>query len=253
MLNWAVGEELIETSPAAGIVDPDPRRRQDRERDRYLTASEIRLFWLGCDEIREPFGPLFQLLLLTGARRDELAHATWGEFDLERRLWILPGARAKNGEEHITCLSAPAFEILQALPKVGNSDFLFTTTHRTPVSGFGRARQRLVAAMLDRLKRELTDARCPEEAEGAKIEHFSLHDLRRTLASGMARELKVPPHIIDKILNHTAGTIRGVARIYNRERYADERQAALEAWGRYINRLVQLCSPPNVIELTAAS
>jgi integrase len=248
MLNWAVGEELIEASPAAGIPDPDPRRRQDRERDRYLSASEIRLFWLGCDDIREPFGPLFQLLLLTGARRDELAHATWGEFVLERRLWILPGARAKNGEEHITRLSEPAIDILEALPKVGKHDFLFTTTGRTPVSGFGRARQRLVAAMLSRLKRELAEA---GKAEEAKIEPFSLHDLRRTLASGMAGELRIAPHIIDKILNHTAGTIRGVARIYNREKYLNERAAALEAWGRYINRLVRVSPPPNVIELTA--
>ena len=78
---------------------------------------------------------------------------------------------------------------------------------------------------------------------------FVLHDLRRTAASGMAR-LGIPPHVVDKVLNHASGTIRGVAAVYNRFQYVDERRAALEAWGRYINNL--LAPRTNVAELLRA-
>jgi hypothetical protein len=96
MLSWAVAQELIETNPAAGIPDPDPRKREARERDRYLDDDEIRDFWFACDRAGHSFAPLFKLLLLTGARRDELANATWVEFDLERREWTLPRAVKKR-------------------------------------------------------------------------------------------------------------------------------------------------------------
>src|SRR5262249_42158193 len=170
MLNWAVREELVETSPAEGISDPDPRKREDRERDRWLDDAEVRLFWLACNRIGRPFGPLFQLLLLTAARRDEMAAARWGEFDLDRRLWVLPRHRSKNGKAHLTHLSDPAMAILESLPRI--CELLFSTTGRTPVSGFGRGRDRLVATMA--------------ELGGAEIEPFTLHDLRRTAASHMA-------------------------------------------------------------------
>jgi integrase len=237
MLNWAVGEELIEVSPAAGIPDPDPRKLQDRERDRYLKGDELCLFWLGCDKIGWPFGPLFQLLLLLGCRRDELACARRDEFDLPRRTWTLPRSRAKNDKEHVTHLSDLATQILETLPRPDESALLFTTNGRTPVSGFGRARARLAAAM-----QELND--------GIPVQAFTLHDLRRSAASGMAEELKIAPHVVDRILNHTGGTIRGVARVYNKAQYLAEREAALEAWGKYLAGLTEPPPPPsNVTEL----
>jgi integrase len=241
MLNWTVGEELIEVNPAAGIPDPDPRKRQDRERDRYLKGDELRLFWLGCDQIGWPFGPLFQLLLLTAARRDELACAKRDEFDLPRRIWTLPRSRAKNDKEHVTFLSELAITILEALPQPDKSGFLFTTNGRTPVSGFGRARARLAGAM-----QELND--------GVRVPPFTLHDLRRSAASGMAEELKIAPHVVDRILNHAGGTIRGVARVYNKAKYLEEREAALGKWARHIEKLIGLerPAPDNVFELPRA-
>ena len=85
---------------------------------------------------------------------------------------------------------------------------------------------------------------------GAKCEPIPpwvLHDLRRTAATGMAR-LNFPPHVVDKVLNHTSGTIRGVAAVYNRFEYLEERRAALDAWGRYIENLVAP-APTNVVAL----
>jgi integrase len=234
MLNWAVSNDLIEANPTNGLMMPAPLV----ERDRALNDAEIGLFWVACDKLGWPFGPLFQLLLLTAQRRDELAHATWAEFDLEHRLWVLPSERTKNGNAHTVHLSPLAVEILGRLPRMGAQGFVFTTGRRkdTPVSGFSKAPARLAAAMT-------------EIGEGTIIAHFTVHDLRRSAATGMAA-LGIAPHIVDKILNHSGGTIRGPARIYNRHAYLDERKAALEAWARHVESLVRP-TPSNVVQLTA--
>jgi integrase len=107
---------------------------------------------------------------------------------------------------------------------------VFTTTGKTAVSGFSRAKRRLGAAMV-KAKRADLGAR-----KGDVISPWTLHDLRRTGATGMAG-LGIPPHVVDKVLNHASGTIRGVAAVYNRFEYLEERRAALEAWGRYVCNL----------------
>lgn len=229
MLNWAVSDDLIEANPTAGLKMPAPKA----ERDRALADDEIRLFWLACDEISWPFGPLFQLLLLTAQRRDEVAEAPWDEFDLVGALWTLPRERAKNDKTHLIHLAPKATEILRSLPTAGGGGSLFTTTGKTPVSGFTRARQKLATAMND--------------LGGVEVEPFTLHDLRRTAATGMAG-LGIAPHVVDRILNHSTGKISGVARIYNRHEYLTERKIALEAWARHVEGLVT----PNVIQLVRA-
>ncbi len=249
-LDWAAEREIITGNPAAGIPDPDPRRREARTRDRYLDDDEIKLFWPACAAIGWPFGPLFKLLLLTGQRRDELAHAPWSEFDLGKALWVLPRERSKNDKEHVIHLPARAVEIIEALPTKGQGRFLFTTNGSRPVSGFGRGRERLVAAMLKQLKKELVDAGAGDDATSAEIAHFTLHDLRRSAATGMAG-LGIAHHVVDRVLNHTAGTIRGVARVYNRYQYLDERKAALETWARHVDGLVSP-RPSNVVQLAGA-
>jgi integrase len=174
-LEWAVEREVIPANPAAAIPDPDPRKREARSRDRYLDDEEIRLFWLGCDKIGWPFGPLFQLLLLTGQRRDELAAARWSEFDIDKALWTLPRERTKNDKAHLVHLSPLALEIIGKLYRIeGDNGFVFTTTGASPVSGFGRVRERLIATMT-------------EQQGGGHAEHFTLHDLRRSAATGSGR------------------------------------------------------------------
>ena len=69
-----------------------------------------------------------------------------------------------------------------------------------------------------------------------------------TATTGMAR-LNIPPHVVDKILNHVSGSIRGVAAVYNRHSYVDERRAALEAWSRHVESLIRPTSS-NVVELS---
>jgi integrase len=131
--------------------------------------------------------------------------------------------------------------ILEILPHIGDEGLIFTTTGDTPVSGFSRAKCRLDEAMLAAKRKELG------KQKGDAIPDWTLHDLRRTAATGMAR-LKIPPHVVERILNHTGGTIRGVAAVYNRFAYLEERRAALEAWGRYLDNLV-MPAPTNVLPM----
>jgi len=232
---WAVEEDIIDANPLAGIKAPAPKV----ERDRALEDAEIRLFWKACDQIGWPFGPLFQLLLLLGPRRDELARSTRLQFDLPKQTWILRGRDAKNDDALITHLPRLAVEIIEKLPPIKSSEgYLFTTTGERPISGFGHAAERVEKIM----RKMAAEEGLPE------IEHFTRHDLRRSLATGMAA-LGVAPHIVDKILNHSGGTtITGVARIYNRFQYRDERKAALGLWADHIENLIGLVRPREPVE-----
>jgi integrase len=238
LFNWAIEKDRISASPIERIKPPT----KERARDRALTDDEIRWFWMACDEIAWPFGPIFKLLLLTAQRRDEIGGMKWTEIDLDKRTWTLPRNRAKSDRGHTVHLSEAAIEVLRSLPRAGGDerDLMFTVTGTTSVSGFGNAKRRLDAVTLAAKRREIV-------AKADALPHWTLHDLRRTAATGMAG-LGVAPHVVDKVLNHGSGTIRGVAAIYNRFEYLEERRAALEVWGQYVDKLV---NPPksNVVTL----
>jgi integrase len=227
-------------------------------RDRALTDDEVRLFWAACDKLGWPFGPMFKLLLLTAQRRDEVGGMEWSEIaPLAKRVWTIPREKAKNDRAHEVHLSDLAVEIIDELPKIsrpradGNgtqpSPYLFTTNGERPVSGFSKAKGRLDKHMVQALRAGFGEA--GKDPAKAEIEGWILHDLRRTAATGMAR-LNIAPHVVDRILNHVSGTIRGVAAVYNRHTYLDERGAALTAWGRYVENLVRP-APANVLPLVA--
>jgi integrase len=237
LFNWAVEERILAASPVAGLKPPT----EETEGDRVLSDDEIRWFWRGCDKIGDPFGPLFKLLLLTIQRRDEVGTLEWPEVNLDKKLWTIPRGKVKNDRAHDVHLSEPAAVVLLAIrdgrartiDEIKRSPFAFTTTGQTPVSGFSRAKERLDEFMLEEARKAaLESGGEPPES----LPDWILHDLRRTGATGMAR-LNVPPHVVDKILNHVTGTIRGVAAIYNRFQYLEERRTALEAWGRYVAAL----------------
>jgi integrase len=236
LFRWAVDMDLVAADPTAGVR----RRIKEKARDRALDDDEIRLFWGACDRLGWPFGPLFKLLLLTAQRRDEVGAMRWAELDLDNRTWTIPRQRAKSDRAHVVHLSGLATETIEALPHIGGDNIVFSSTGATPVSGFSRAKARLDRLMMAQLRQETGD---PEAA----LVDWTLHDLRRTATTCMAG-LKIAPHVVDKILNHSTGAIRGVAAIYNRHAYLDERKAALDVWARYIETLVQPGGADNVVE-----
>jgi integrase len=237
MFNWAIEKERLAVSPVAGMKLPT----EEQARDRVLSDDELRWAWVACDEVGWPFCPLVRLLILTAQRRDEVAGMAWPEVALADKTWTIPREKMKNHIAHEVQLSNTALAILETLPHIGDAGLIFTTTGDTPVSGFSRAKRRLDEAMLAAKRKELG------KHKGDAIPDWTLHDLRRTATTGMAR-LKIAPHVVDRILNHTSGTIRGVAAVYNRFAYLDERRAALEAWGRYVDNLITPV-PANVVAL----
>jgi integrase len=238
LFNWAVQRELIAVSPAVTIkLDI-----QEIDRDRVLSHDELRWFWAACDRLGWPFGPLFKLLLLTAQRRDEVGSIEWAHLELGLTTWTIPREKAKNDRAHEVHLAPQAMALLHSLPRTSET-FVFTTTGVTPVSGFSKAKKVLDRLMEAERRRALD---LPENAPPA-IPTWILHDLRRTAATGMAR-MNIPPHIVDKILNHVSGAIRGVAAVYNRHAYLDERRTALDAWATRIETLLA-GNPANVVPL----
>ena len=237
MCRWAVQRGLIATSPCDGLTAPS----SEKSRDRVLDDQELRLVWNASGAIGFPFGPIIRLLILTGQRRDEVAHAAWSEIDIEKKLWIIPAERAKNRRAHTVPLSDQAIEVLKVLPrftrKPGSKDFLFSGGN-TPPSGFGRAKQRLDKEVSKLLK------------DAEPIAPFVLHDLRRSVASGMAR-IGTVLHVIERCMNHVSGTFAGIVGVYQRHSFADEMRAALDTWARHVDRIASGASTDNVVALAA--
>jgi integrase len=232
---WAAAKDLVGADPTAGVLKPLVR---EVARDRVLGDDEITWFWSGTELLGWPFGPIARLLLVTAQRESEVAGMRRSELDLDRRTWTIPGERAKNGKAHVVHLNDLVIETIEAVPNLG--DLLFSSNGQRPVSGFSNAKERLDRFM------------SAAGGDEAVIEGWRWHDLRRTATTGMAR-LSIAPHVADKVLNHTTGTIRGVAAVYNRHAYLDERRAALDAWGRFVEGLVRPeHSKDNVVPLRSA-
>ena len=175
LFNWSIQRGIITVSPVAGINAP----LAEQSRDRVLNDREIVWLWRAVSRLAYPFGDLAKLLLLTGQRRNEVAGMTWSELDLEKREWQIPGGRTKNGEPQFCTPLDIALDIIQGLPrKLSRRGFVFTTNGESHVSGYSRAK-----VVIDKLM--LAEA-CGENPE-AVLPPWRFHDLRRTVATGLAR------------------------------------------------------------------
>lgn len=243
--NWMVGRDILRANPMTGLK----KFTAESSRDRVLTDDEIRVFWEATKRHPYPFGPMWRLLLLTAQRRQEVSSLPWRELDLKSndQHWLLPKERSKNGRENYIPIGVRALQELQAIERVKGSDFVFTTTIKTPVSGFSRSKARLDATMLEIMRDEAIKR--GDDPKKVKLAQWGLHDLRRTAASGMAR-LGTPIHVTESILNHSGGTISGVAAVYIRHDFREEKRAALEAWERFVMSVTGEASS-NVVSLRA--
>jgi integrase len=165
------------------------------------------------------YGGIVEVLALTGQRREEVAQLKRDELDETGRVWIIPGLRTKNKKAHIVHLSEPVWRVVA---KTSDGDLVFGTSREKRFQAFGKGKR-----ALDRI---------------FGVTGWRLHDLRRTIVSGMAR-LGVPPHVADKILNHQAGTISGVAAVYQRHDFLVERKEALDRWGSHVEQIIQEFKP----------
>ncbi|MGB7411975.1 MAG: integrase arm-type DNA-binding domain-containing protein [Sphingopyxis granuli] len=231
--NWCVERDIIASNPAVSVKPV----AKEVARDRWLTEDEIRWFWQACDKVGYPWGAFGKLALLTGQRRGEVAEVTYAEIDGD--MWSLPADRVKNGRAHDVPLSTAAADVLASVSRIAGSDYVFTTTGKTPVSGFAKGHARLAEKM--------AEIATKERKEPVEIPHWTFHDLRRTCATGLAR-LGIPVRVTESVLNHVSGTAAGIVSVYQRHDFAPEKRQALEEWGRFVTELVE-GKPDNVVPL----
>lgn len=226
MFGWCVERALIDQSPCMGLRGPAPIP----SRNRWLRDEEVRLLWRALELNGGPLEPLFKLLLLTGQRREEVTGMRWVEIDLERAEWVIPAERSKNAAEHAVDLTPPVLAILRAQPR--RHALVFTTTGSTPLSNHAKYRQRLLQRM-QALRAEEAAARGEPPV---KIVDWTVHDLRRTAATGMAAR-GTPPHVIEAVLNHRSGSRGGLVAVYQHYDHRSERKRALKKWSDHVARL----------------
>lgn len=245
---WLVDRDVIEASPAGGVAMPS----RETSRDRVLTDDELRLFWKATAKLGQPFGPLFRLLLITGQRRDEVGGMNRQELALDGEpVWTIPRARAKNDVEHAVPLSPLAVETIAGVAQIGRKGLVFTTNGETHVSGYSRAKDRLDSLMIEISRAEAAErGDDPEKVEAPT--RWTLHDLRRTVATRMAG-LNINLPVIEKVLNHVSGSFAGIVAVYQRHEFKDEKRRALNAWADHLLTLVAHKSTENIIRLRAAT
>jgi len=226
--NWAREEKRYVLDNPAKFR----RKVEERPRSRVLSADEIRAVWGSCAEIHPAFRDVIRILLLTGQRLNEIARLTWQEFHEEAGELRLSGDRTKNRRPHIIPLSEAARTIIAGRDRIENCPYIFTTTGKTPVSGFSSWKDKL------------------DERLGFDVP-WRLHDLRHIVVTGMA-ELEIEPHVIEAVVNHVSGAKAGVAGVYNNFSYLPQKRAALARWAAHVERII---APPTgkVIRLHAGA
>lgn len=231
LFNWAVDGVYLESSPAAGIK---PRGKAVK-RDRVLSDDEVREIWnaLPSAAIAKQTADVIRLLFLTGQRSGEVCGMQRDEVDLTGS-WTIPGTRTKNGLTHLVPLSPAALEIVAAATDTADEEPaspLFTK--------IGEPIESNAIAQAVRKKLQLT------------VKPWTPHDVRRTVATGMAG-LGVAPHIIEAVLNHISGFRAGVAGVYNRATYEPEKRRALLMWAEHLDSVVTQ-KPAVILPMTPAA
>jgi integrase len=223
--SWAMGEGLTETNP---VIGTNKAAGEIKARDRVLTDNELATIWRGV--LDNDYGRIVRLLILTGCRRDEIGSLRWSEVNNEARLIALPGERTKNGRIHDVPLSKAALEIIDSSPRRLSRDFVFGEG-KGGFSGWSKAKAALDAQL--------------------GLKPWRLHDLRRTASTRMA-DAGVQPHIIEAVINHVSGHKAGVAGVYNRSTYENEKRTALDALSNYVMVAVAKAKGGNVERLRRA-
>jgi integrase len=218
LFGWAInqGEYGIEHAPMDRLkvrVLIGPRNM----RARVLTDNEIRALWHA--DLHYPMQPLLRMMLLTGQRKSEVANAQWNEFDLDKRIWIIPAGRMKAGAAHAVPLSDGAIDLLRELPRLDRGDYLFSFTFGArPANSFGRTKTRLDTLM-------------------PKGEPFVFHDIRRTVRTRLSGIPNISDLVRELVIGHTKP---GLHKVYDLHAYEGEKRYTLDEWYRRLRQIVEV-------------
>jgi integrase len=248
---WAVKRGAVSVNPFAYL----PVGKSITRRDRVLSDDEIGEIWRAAGEAGSPYGTMIRLLVLTGQRRGEVAGMTWGELSADLATWTIPRERTKNGVVHVVSVSELARDLIRAtLPKDADAEHIMRERRTsnalvlpgavgTVFSGWSKSKTALDKAIIE--ARAKTAAKAGTTAAPALP--WSIHDLRRTVATGLQR-LGVRLEVTEAVLNHISGSRGGIAGVYQRHDWAAEKRAALDAWAAHVRAVAEgPATSPNVI------
>jgi integrase len=234
MIRWARGRGDLDLNLAEGMKRPT----ETRERDRVLSADEIRTMWTELDraDMWETTRRIIRLCLITGQRVGEIAGMR--ESEISRDVWAIPPERSKNGREHTVPLSDLALAIMEQQradvrrladrKRRAVSDFLFP--------GPGGEAPVTAAAVAKAIKRQEISNRGNTTILG--IDNWTAHDLRRTAATHM-EEIGISPFIIAHLLNHISITKSSItSRVYARYDYGKEKREAINMWNERLKTMI---------------
>ena len=233
---WAVKRGSVRANPFAAL----PVVKGAAKRERVLSDAEVAEIWQAAGEASVPFGSIIRLLILTGQRRGEVAGMTWGELSDDLTIWSLPPERTKNGTAHNVPLSTPARSLLKPFmcedpgERHASSQLVFPGVAGTPFAGWSKAKVALDKAIMARRAKAAETGDKPP----APLTPWNVHDLRRTVATGLQR-LGVRLEVTEAVLNHISGSRGGIAGVYQRHDWAAEKRAALDAWATHVRSIVE--------------
>ena len=235
---WAVKRGAVRVNPFADL----PVAKSISKRERVMSDHEVAEIWRAAGDAATPYGTIIRLLILTGQRRGEVAGMAWNEISEDLATWTLPGERTKNGEAHTVPLSAPAHDLLRALLSSDANEAKRVLIDRratgalalpgavgTPFAGWSKSKHALDKAIID----ARAEAAAAVGKNPAPLVPWSVHDLRRTVATGLQR-LGVRLEVTEGVLNHISGSRGGIAGVYQRHDWAAEKRAALDAWAAHV-------------------
>jgi integrase len=252
MFVWALGQDYgLERSPCSDIKAKDIIGVKTLG-DRILRSDELRALWIVASNMPYPIGPIYQLLMLSALRKNEVVRATRSEFNLLHMQWIIPASRmkgrnvgtdGKKAKPHLIPLTAQMIEIFENLPRLNSTDLLFSTSRvkrggegtlprYRPVWVGSKIKKAVDIAMLEQL-RKIAAERGDDPAQ-VKLAKWTNHDIRRTVRSTLPA-LKVQEEVSEAILSHAK---IGINKIYNLYEYQSEKLEALELWAARLREIV---------------
>ena len=224
LFNHGIKLDVLGANPASAFSVSDAGG-VEKSKDRALSLDELAFFFKVARENSHSFSRdnylACALLVTLGVRKTELTEAPWSEFDLAEKIWRLPAERSKSGVGIDIPLPDIVIEWLKELQvRACGADYVFPSrrTSKRPYMGadtLNRAITKLFGHEAGKIKQppNLMD----------DMEHFTVHDLRRTCRSLLAAQGTLG-HVAERCLNHK---LKGVEGIYNRYDYFDERKEAL--------------------------
>jgi integrase len=255
---WAQKRGAVSANPFLAL----PVDKGIAARERVLSDAEIGEIWYAAGNAASPYGTIIRLLIITGQRRGEVAGMAWSELSDDLMTWTMLGDRTKNGVPHMVPLSATACNLVRSLlPDDADAAKRAINDHRvngalvlpgvltTAFAGWSKAKSALDKAIMSaRAKAAEASGNSP-----VPLVPWSVHDLRRTVATGLQR-LGIRLEVTEAVLNHISGSRGGIAGVYQRHDWASEKRGALDAWATHVRSIVEgSADETNVVKITRSA